>query len=225
MKIVRSFILLILLQCASAPIIQAQQCETALWSYLSLSKPLNAKWTVSAQTELRTGDDNTRLYLWYIDSNIRYKINSWLAGSIGFDYIKVHARPTAQRRSVWRTDWRPYIALITSWKMGNMRASLNESMTYNWFPEMEKDGVIIKGRAYYLARHRFTLEYPIKESRFIPYTKLEIRQTQKLERVRVTSGSTIRIDDRQSLDVGYVYQDMHNSTKTHALAIGYRIRL
>jgi len=199
--------------------------ETALWHYVSLSKPINDRWTVSGQTELRTGDDNTRLYLWYFDANVRYKICSWLSGSVGFDYIKVHLRANEQRGAVWRTDYRPYIAVVPSWKMGPLRANLNESLTYNWFPETEKDHVTLRGRAYYLARHRLTVEYPIQNSRFTPYTKFEVRHTRKLERIRATLGTTIKLNAHQSFDVGYVYQDMHNSTKTHALSFGYRIRL
>ena len=221
----KSLLLIFLLAAALTSPSKAERRETASWNYISVSKPINERWTASAQTELRTGDDNTRLYLWYVDANARYKFCSWFSASIGFDYIKVHARATAERGSVWRTDWRPYISLIPSWKMGNIRASLNESLTYNWFPETEKDGVTINGRSYYLARHRLTLEYPIKDSRFSPYTKIEVRQTRKLERIRFTLGTTIKLNTHQSLDLGYIYQDMHNSTKTNALSVGYRIRL
>ena len=202
-----------------------QQREVASWNYLALSKGVGTRWNLAAQTELRTGENFESLYLWYVDGNARYTFSRWFAASVGFDYIKIHSSATATRGDVWRTDWRPYIALIPSWKMGNIRASLNESLTYNWFPETEKDGVTINGRSYYLVRHRLTLEYPINNSRFTPYTKFEVRQTRKLERIRFTLGTTIKLNTHQSLDLGYVYQDMHNSTKTNALSVGYRIRL
>lgn len=220
-KITLSFLLLF----ANVYLLYADNHETAIWHYLSIVKPIDNRWTISAQTELRSGDDNTRLYLWYLDGSARYKFNSWLTGSFGFDYIKVHSRANAKRGAVWLTDWRPYVGLTPSWKMGMMRTSLSELLTYNWFPETKKDNTTIHGNSYYLARHRLTLEYLIQKSRVTPFAKFELRHTRKLERFRTTIGITIKLNEHHSLEVGHIYQDMHNSTKTNALDIGYRIKL
>lgn len=216
-------ILLLVTTCHAA--INAQIRETATWSFVSLSKPINSRWNVSAQTELRTGDDNTRLYLWYLDGNARYKINDWLSASVGFDYIKIHARATAARAAFWRTDWRPYIAINPSWTMGSLKASFNQSWTYNWMPETSVKGVKVNGKAFHLWRHRLTLERPIAQSRYTPFARLEVRHTDELERVRTTLGTQLKLTPKTSLEVGYIYQDMHKSTKTHALSLGYKIKL
>ncbi len=217
-------ILLLLFLCTSTTLL-AQNRETAIWTTLAVSKSINERWSASAQTELRTGRDNKDLYLWYIDGNAKYKINSWLAAHVGFDYIKIHSYATSSRGDVWRTDIRPYIAATINWTMGPLRANLNESLAYNWLPEMEKDGVLIKGKGYYLLKHRLIMEYPISNSRFTPLVKFELRETKKLERIRFTLGTNIKISTNTSLEVGYIYQDKHNSMKTNALSLGYKIRL
>lgn len=215
---------LILLYLGSA-YAQSRVKETASWTYFSLTKSFDSRWSGGVQTELRTGDDNTRLYLWYLDANARYRINKWLAVSAGFDYIKLHTRRSAVRPAMWLTDWRPYIALIPSTTIGNLKVSLNESLTYNWFPETKKDNAIAKGKAYYLARHRLSLEYPIADTRYTPYSRFEIRHTKTLERYRVTFGTYIKLTPKTTLDVNYIYQEMHHGTMTNAFGLGYRIRL
>ncbi len=59
----KRLLLIFLLIAALTSQSNAEKRETALWSYVSISKPINERWSASAQTELRTGDDNTRLYL------------------------------------------------------------------------------------------------------------------------------------------------------------------
>lgn len=218
--------IIILLTLILFPLSLASQTrETAIWSYLSLAHSFNQKWTASTQAELRTGQDNKDLYLFYIDGNAKYQINNWVAAHLGFDYIKIHSYATSQRGSVWRTDIRPYVAATFNWTMGPLRANLNESVAYNWLPEMEKDGVLINGKSYYLVKHRLVMEYPIPNSRFRPLVKFELRDTKKLERVRFTLGTNIKVSDQSTLEVCYVYQDKHSSTKTHALSLGYKIRI
>lgn len=203
----------------------AQEREIATWTYFSLAKKMSNRWTLSTQTELRTGDDNTSLYLWYLDGSAQYKVNTWFSAGMGIDYIKIHSHATATRRDVWRTDWRPYVSLNARIPMGALRTSFNESWTYNWMPETMAGQVIVHGKAFFLLRHRLTIEYPLSETRFTPYLRGEIRHTRQLERFRTTIGTTIRLTDHTSLDAAYIYQDKHLSTKTHALSIGYRIRL
>lgn len=202
-----------------------QQREVASWNYLALSKGVGTRWNLAAQTELRTGENFESLYLWYVDGNARYTFNRWFAASVGFDYIKIHSAATATRGDVWRTDWRPYISIIPSFRLGQVRSSYNLAWTYNWMPETSVDGVSVHGKAFHLLRHRLSFDYPIANTRFTPYVRAELRHTDKLERVRGTLGTSIRVNAHASFDVAYVYQDKHLSTKTHALSLGYRIRL
>ena len=203
----------------------AQKTDVATWAYYSIIHPLNSRWHLSGQTEIRTDDNMTGLYLWYLDGNLRYKINDWLSTSMGIDYIGLHSAATAVRPDVWRTDWRPYMAIIPSWRWGRIKATLNETWAYNWMPETQVEGIQVKGRAFHLVHHRLNLDYPLRDSRFTPFVQLEVRHNDKLERVRSTVGSHYRLNDHTTLRVGYVYQEMHHGTKTHALTVGYRIRI
>jgi len=205
--------------------LQARTSEGAMWSYLSLSKALDDRWTLATQTELRTGNENHYLYLWYLDGTVRYKVCNWLSASTGFDYIKIHSRATATRPAVWRTDWRPYVALTPSWKLGPLRCNFYEGYSYNWLPATEVDGIKVKKSRFYILRHRLHVQYPIPNTRFSPYARIEVRHNEKLERIRYTLATNIRVNAHQSIDVGYIYQEMHKGMKTHALSLGYRYTL
>lgn len=201
--------------------------ETGVWSYLSLIKPLNRRWSISTQTELRSSRDNTDFYLWYLDGNLRYSACKWLAVSAGIDWIKLHSYKTDSRPGIWRNDWRPYVAVTPMWHMGPIRADLNESWCWNWLPEMKtgSPSYTFRGKAFHLMRHRLTLQYPIRDTRFTPYFRCEVRHTDTMERIRYTSGTHIRLNAHATLDAGYVYEDKTHSTRTHAMNVGFRYRL
>lgn len=221
--LVKPLLPILLLVCCT--MLQARTSEGAMWTYLSLSHPIGERWSLSTQTELRTGNENHYLYLWYLDGTVRYKLCSWLSAAAGFDYIKLHSRANATRPAVWRTDWRPYVALNPSWRLGPLRCNFNTAYSYNWIPATTVNGIDVKKSYFYILRHRLHVQYPVPNSRFTPYARLEVRHNEKLERIRYTLSSYIRINSHQSLDVGYIYQEMHKGMKTHALNLGYRFTL
>jgi len=204
---------------------QAVRREAALWTFMSLTKPMGDRWSLSGQTEIRTGDNFADFYLWYLDGSVKYKLNNWITLSTGIDYIKIHSAATATRGSLWRTDWRPFIGIIPNWKMGKIRASLFGSLSYNWLPEDNVDGVKVSGKAYYLVRHKLSLSYPISNSKFTPQFAFELRNTKKLERIRLTLGTAYKFDQRNAMELALIYQDKHYGTKSTALSVGYRYTL
>lgn len=192
-----------------------EDSEYASWVYLSASKPLTDRWSVSAQTELRTGKTESGMYLWYIDLGARYRLAPWLSASTGTDCIRIQSRTSG----AWMTDWRPFVALTPSWSMGPLRANVNLCYSYNFFVEET-------GKDFHLMRYRLHVEYPIRDSRLTPFARLEIRQKpDRLERVRTTLGTSVKVSPRLAFDVAYIYQKMHHGIATHAVSLGYKLTL
>ena len=193
----------------------AQESEFASWTYLSAGKKLSDRFSVAGQTEVRTGTTPSGVYLWYLDLAGRYNLTKWLVVSTGADCIRLQSRTSG----TWLTDWRPFVSVIPSWSMGPLRANVNICYSYNFFPQDS-------GRNFHLMRYRFHLECPIPDTRFTPYGRFELRhKPDKLERMRGTLGTSVRLTPQFSLDVAYVYQKMHKGIETNAISLGYKFRL
>lgn len=193
----------------------AQESEFASWTYLSAGKKLSDRFSVAGQTEVRTGTSPSGVYLWYLDLAGRYNLTKWLVASTGADCIRLQSRTSG----TWLTDWRPFVSVIPSWSMGPLRANVNICYSYNFFPQDS-------GRNFHLLRYRFHLECPIPDTRFTPYARFELRhKPDKLERMRGTLGTSVKLTPQFSLDVAYVYQKMHKGIETNAISLGYKFRL
>lgn len=210
----KSLFLLILILWPFLSVAQ-ENSEFASWMYLSAGKKLSDRWTVAGQTEVRTGKTPSGMYLWYLDLAGRYSLTKWFVVSAGGDYIRIQNRTSG----MWMTDWRPFVSIIPSWSMGPLRANVNICYSYNAFPQDS-------GKNYNLMRYRFHVEYPIPDSRFSPYARFELRQKpDRLERIRGTVGSSIKVNPQFSIDVAYIYQKMHKGITTNAISLGYKLRL
>lgn len=205
-------LLFLLLPCTS----HAQDdSEYASWTYFSVGKKVSDRWTVAGQTELRTGKTSSGMYLWYVDLAGRYSLTPWLVASTGTDYIRIQSRTTG----AWMTDWRPFVALNPSWSMGPIRANINVCYSYNAFVEDA-------GKNFHLMRYRFHVEHPIPSTRFTPFARFELRhKPNQLERIRTTVGTSMKVSPHFALDVAYIYQKMHQGVATHAVSLGYKLRL
>lgn len=189
--------------------------EYASWVYLSASKKLSDRWSVAGQTEARTGTTPSGMYLWYFDMAGRYTLAKWLVASAGADYIRIQSRANG----MWLTDWRPFVSIIPSWKMGPFRANINICYSYNVFTQDS-------GKNYNMMRYRFHVEYPVPDSRFTPFARFELRhKPDKLERMRGTFGTSIKVTPQFSIDVAYIYQKMYKGVETNAISLGYKLRL
>ena len=192
-----------------------ENSEFASWVYLSAGKKLSDRWSVAGQTEVRTGKTPSGMYLWYFDMSGRYNLTKWLVASTGADYIRIQSRASG----AWMTDWRPFVSIIPSWTMGPLRANVNLCYSYNFFTQDS-------GRNYHLMRYRFHVEYPIPDSRFIPFVRFELRhKPDKLERVRGTFGTSFKVSPRFSIDAAYIHQKMYKGVETNAISLGYKLRL
>ena len=211
----RKFLFLLILILWPFLSVAQENSEFASWMYLSAGKKLSDRWTVAGQTEVRTGKTPSGMYLWYLDLAGRYSLTKWLVASAGADYIRTQNRSSG----VWLTAWRPFFSVIPSWSMGPLRANVNICYSYNAFPQDS-------GKNYNLMRYRFHVEYPIPDSRFSPYARFELRQKpDRLERIRTTVGTSLKVSPQFSIDVAYIYQKMHKGITTNAISLGYKLRL
>lgn len=210
----KSLFLLILILCPFLSVAQ-ENSEFASWTYLSAGKKLSDRWTIAGQTEVRTGKTPSGMYLWYFDLSGRYNLTKWLVASAGADYIRIQSRTSG----TWMTDWRPFVSVIPSWSMGPLRANVNICYSYNAFPHNF-------GKNYNLMRYRFHVEYPIPDSRFSPFVRFELRhKPEKLERIRSTVGTSLKVSPRFAIDIAYIYQQMYKGVETNAISLGYKLRL
>lgn len=210
----KSLFLLILILCPFLSVAQ-ENSEFASWTYLSAGKKLSDRWTIAGQTEVRTGKTPSGMYLWYFDLSGRYNLTKWLVASAGADYIRIQSRTSG----TWMTDWRPFVSVIPSWSMGPLRANVNICYSYNAFPYNS-------GKNYNLMRYRFHVEYPIPDSRFSPFVRFELRhKPEKLERIRSTVGTSLKVSPRLAIDIAYIYQKMYKGVETNAISLGYKLRM
>lgn len=212
MKKISALIAAVLLPFVS---IAQEDSEFASWTYLSAGKKLSDCFSLAGQTEVRTGTTPSGVYLWYVDLAGRYNVAEWLVASTGADCIRLQSRTNG----AWLTDWRPFVSVIPSWTMGPLRANVNICYSYNFFTQDS-------GRNFHLMRYRFHMECPIPDTRFSPYARFELRhKPDRLERIRGTLGTSVKVTPQFSLDVAYIYQKMYKGVETNAISMGYKFRL
>ena len=161
---------------------------------------------------------------------------------------KVHWRP-----SYWGAKHRFYVSLTSTYKFANnIRVSLRERWQYSYRPSKaterwtwrtNADGTTADDYALRLdddyvrsasgknqLRSRFQIEYDKKRALLTPYASVELFNSWKVEKVRYTVGTDIRLSKQHSLGVYYRFQKMHNveaddyDPDMHYLGVGYKFK-
>lgn len=198
------------------PILLFAQDDTALWTVMSVKKPIGSKWITQLRSEIHSRNNTSEIDYWYILGGGGYKFNNWLRTDFGGIYIKYNS--PGSHGNYQRPIYRTFLSFTAYKKLGSLRGSLREYWSYCFMPETTAYGEYKKGSAYHEVRTRLRLEY-MSKSKLTPYAYIEEWQTEDWERIRYCAGTDYKLDKHTTLGAFYMWQDKHFSVDTHVLGL------
>lgn len=202
-----------------------QKDNLTWWGILDVKKPLRNGWNLQVHSEWHQNVTQYQTDLWMGSPMIGKKINNWLRADGGWVYARTRTKGHGDVPSFARTMHRPFIQVIATIPIGNVRASFREYFEWVWMPETVKNDKVLKGIAYNEFRHRLKFEYVIPNSKFVPYVYTEARHYSVMEQARVAAGVAIKIDRHNAFDIGWFYQDRRHKINNHVISASYSLTL
>ena len=226
------------------------QEETGMWSSISVDKKLNKKWTVGAETELRTfggTDKNTYndMYFvrlidrWSFSVNTAYspikpvKISATyiIMNKLDTKYIGTDFSDTEYSHYQWRH--RVYFSVSGKQKWGNFSFSLRERLQFTTKDDSKRPKPYdVKND--FTWRNRLQVSYNINKFPVTPAASVESFYSlnnpagNKFETLRYILSFTYKINKRNSFELYGVYnQDLskENIYGLYILGLSYQIDL
>lgn len=173
------------------------------WNTIQLKKSWERMY-LTTRVENRTGDCSI------LRQYVGCKILPWLKFDLAYDYITERDGEVKQRALA---------SLTGTLKQGGLSVSLRERylLSFN-----RPDGSEVWDEPTSVLRSKLTAQYAIPDSRFAPYLAVELFTWEKWKKTRHYAGTTVKIDEHNSLDLFYMYYTFAGkSYAQHTLGAGW----
>ena len=210
------------------------QTECGLLLGVEAEKIVSKSLSVTAEVGYRSRNDFKTADRWSGGVGVEYKLTKGVKASAGYILLYDNNREKITdgywRPSYWGVRHRVNASLTGSYKVGSvLRLSLRERWQYTYRPETTTDRYYFvdypaaswtgstdgwtatskvrdsKGKSQ--LRSRLQVEYDKKKATVKPYANVEFYNSWKLEKVRYTIGTDVKLSKQHSLDVYYRFQD------------------
>ena len=201
-KVLLAFLLL--LSCASV----TAQDTFCLRNKIKITKGWDKAYT-ALQLEHWTQD------CWFVRPIVGYKFTPWLKGDVAYEFRQKYSHDLKQKGLV---------SLTGTLRSGNISISVRERYQLEF---TRKDGASSFGPGKSVLRSMLTAKYSIPESAFCPYLSAEAFTWKTWEKARFSAGTLLRVSERSSFDVFYMYTIFASqpTASQHALGICYYLSL
>ena len=227
------------------------QSEGGLLLGAEAQKKLSSNLSVGLEADMRSRNDFKTMDRWSIGLGATYKLSKHLKADLGYTLIdnnfrekityKTSGSLNKWRPSYWGLKHRAYASLTGSYKLpNNLKLSLRERYQFTYrpektvqrwdFDEAEWQDKVRQGKSKSQLRSRLQAEYDKKRALFTPYASIELYNSMKLEKMRYTIGTDIRLTKQHSLDIFYRYQDTKKqddfdyNPDMHYIGLGYKFK-
>lgn len=246
MKTVKPFLFLAALLCTICSAMHAQSDDLGIWTSAEVKKKIFPGFDASVEGEFRTSDGLKNVERWAAGAAVAYRINSFLKADAGYTYIYSHVQGETTKKgnyvsSYWLPRHRMYLSLTGRMKWNRLEFSLRERYQYTYRPSQSvakydgddgsrKDDEEIKGKGKNVLRSRLQAEWNMKKSRFAPFASCELYHSMSdgwaLDKTRWTVGTEYKINQKNSFDLYYRYQDHADDDETngHVIGVGYKLK-
>ena len=192
------------------------QSQYGTWTSISVDKKLNKKWTVGAETELRTIYYVRLINRWDLELNAKYKINKLFDASLSYQFMNVLDPKylNYQFRNRVNAD------IEAGKKWGDFAFSLSEGAqvtTKNASKRLDDYGVVdtYKINPAWMWKNQLQIEYNIPKCKFTPgveftsYYTLNDPDGNAFDKLRYTLNLKYKINKHNFISVfGVLNQDL-----------------
>ena len=192
------------------------QSQYGTWTSISVDKKLNKKWTVGAETELRTIYYVRLINRWDLELNAKYKINKLFDASLSYQFMNVLDPKylNYQFRNRVNAD------IEAGKKWGDFAFSLSEGAqvtTKNASKRLDDYGVVdtYKINPAWMWKNQLQIEYNIPKYKFTPgveftsYYTLNDPDGNAFDKLRYTLNLKYKINKHNFISVfGVLNQDL-----------------
>ena len=195
---------LLLLSCTSV----TAQDTFCLRNKIKITKGWD-KVYAALQLEHRTQD------CWFVRPIVGYRFNPWLKGDVAYEFRQKYSHDLKQRGLV---------SLTGTLKSGRLSISVQERYQLEF---TRKDGTAGFGSGRSGLLSILTGKYSIPDSIFSPYLSAEAFTWKTWEKARFSAGTLLRVSERSTFDVFYMYTIFASqpAASQHALGISYYLSL
>ena len=201
-KVLLAFLLL--LSCTSV----TAQDTFCLRNKIKVTKGWDKAYT-ALQLEHRTQD------CWFVRPIMGCRFTPWLKGDVAYEFRQKYSHDLKQRGLV---------SLTGTLRSGDLSVSLRERYVLEF---SKKDGASAFGPGKSVLRSMLTAKYSIPNTIFSPYLSTEAFTWKTWEKARFSAGTLLRVSERSSFDVFYMYTIFASqpAASQHALGICYYLSL
>lgn len=207
------FIILLLLITSVTATVQAQK-EFGTWTNISVDKKLDKKWTIVAETELRTIYNVQLISRWSLGVEAEYKIIKPLELNFGYEFMNTldEKYKNYQFRNRFKTD------LTGKKKWRDFSFSLSEGLqftTKNDSKRIQSDGIIdtYKINPALMWKNNFEVEYNIPKCKITPefdfktYYSLNNPDGNAFDKIRYTLSFQYKLNKHNNISLFGVYNE------------------
>lgn len=224
---------------------RAQNADFGIWTDIGAEKKINKKWSVEAETSLRTRDNTSKFDRWSIGVATDYRIARWLKAGAGYDLLvdrretslSYHADGSVNKitPAFSQLRHRLHADLTASFKAGRFGFSLRERYQYTLRPTSHnrrydtdtEEWSDMKSKSSHISRTRLNIEYNIRHCPLTPGIGGELFCGKGgVQKYRLTVGTDIKVDKHNVFTLCYRFQDVTTSDddgngNMHILGVGY----
>lgn len=134
--------------------------DTQFWNTYSAEKVLAKHWRISAEEELRIGDDINKLLYYHTDFEIIHTAKNWLELGLGYQYVR------AKKIVLWENEHRPHFN-VTFLGKSELFEVFNKSRIEHRFLSDTKDFWRYRNKT------KLQLNFKVKDRQIKPYISEE----------------------------------------------------
>lgn len=204
------------------PLAGFSQETTNLWAGLSVSKNLGRKFSVNVNGQWRFTEDMSTLGAYIGEVGLGYKLNKRWKAEVNYRYIGRRKYDKGEASYYYRPYHRFYGDVIYDRKVSVLKLEYRIRYQNQY---KDDNGTVENDKSY--IRNKLELGYPNK-SRFTPYVSADLFYMigHDFEEVRYKAGTEIKLNKKNSLNIGAFTTAELTETKTRDLTVvvGYKFK-
>lgn len=195
-----------------------------LFALFTLPLSLTAQDTFCLRNRIRVDVDFNKIYTalqvehrtqecCFVRPVAGYRFTPWLKGDVGYEYRWKYSNDVKQRG---------LLSLTGTLNSGNLSLSVRERYVMDF---TRRDGSTAYDAPTHILRSMIKAKCRIPESMFSPYVSTEAFTWETWNKVRMSAGTLLDVNERCSFDIYYMYCILASrpADPQHILGVNYRI--
>ena len=224
--------------------VMAQDNDFGMNYSAGITKKIDKKWSVGGELEMRTCN-NTQTFSRFSGAvEGQYKFTKWLKASAEYKFLYDRRNEKLNEMSTYRPSYftprhRVSVSLTADATKGRFKFSLRERWQYTYRPEKTTERydfaeemweeTVVRSKAHNVMRSRFQVEYDIAKCKFDPYVSVELFNSMRLEKTRLTVEVEYKYKKQHVVNAFYRYENSNEANdeedaNMHIIGLGYQYK-